>query len=250
MALFTDGPAADIEYLRSYESGILDVASTEGIDVTPKLALAGEQIADVILHFLLSEGTREMQPWRLARGVSDVVVTPALRRWVAVKTLELMYRDAYGHQLNDRYGQKLQEYAEAARSAADEYFLAGVGLVSQPIPKSTPPSLVSAGAADQPGYVSVSWTGTNGAEGAPSDAVGVDMGAGAMFTVPVAPSGVSGWKLYGGPTATSMILQTPTPVACGSTWTFTGTLNKQGAQPGTGQAVDWYVIEHRGLRRG
>ena len=37
---------------------------------------------------------------RRARGVSDVVVTPQLKRWHAIHTLGVVYRDAFNNQLN------------------------------------------------------------------------------------------------------------------------------------------------------
>ena len=43
MALYTDGPPSSIEDLSAQDSQLLDVASTEGIDLTKKLALAHEQ---------------------------------------------------------------------------------------------------------------------------------------------------------------------------------------------------------------
>ena len=46
MALFTDGPISSIEDLRGTTPQLLDVASAEGIDVTRKLALAQDEIAD------------------------------------------------------------------------------------------------------------------------------------------------------------------------------------------------------------
>ncbi len=49
---------------------------------------------------------------RRAIGVSDVVVTRQMKRWHALHTLEIVYRDAFNNQLNDRYQAKFVEYQE------------------------------------------------------------------------------------------------------------------------------------------
>ena len=46
MALFVDGPASTIDDLTDQDSGLLDVAETNGINVSTKLRLAQEEIAD------------------------------------------------------------------------------------------------------------------------------------------------------------------------------------------------------------
>src|SRR5437588_7139781 len=93
MALFTDGPIHTSGELQNYDAGILGVASTEGIDLTSKAFLAQGEIAIELLLFLSRNSIGD--PRFLVRkriGVADVVVTPALRRWHAYKSLELMYR--------------------------------------------------------------------------------------------------------------------------------------------------------------
>ena len=72
-------------------------------------------------------------------GVSDVVVTRQMKRWHAVHTLEIVYRDAFNNQLNDRYQAKFQEYRELARDAREHTFQFGVGLALIPIPQAQPP---------------------------------------------------------------------------------------------------------------
>src|ERR1044072_4136716 len=94
MALFTDGPAATIEDLAAQDSQLLTLANAEGIDLTVKLGLAHEAVG-LELEELLSAGSS----YRLGQ----VVVTPAVRLWHTHRTLELVYRDAYHSQLNDRY---------------------------------------------------------------------------------------------------------------------------------------------------
>src|SRR5260370_23923411 len=126
MAPFTDGPIHTSGELQNYDTAILNVASTEGIDVTSKGILAQEEIATELLLFL--NRNSNFDPQYLVRrriGVGDVVLTPPLRRWHAYETLALVYRDAYNNQLNDRYQGKWKEYAEFASNAAETLFEAG-----------------------------------------------------------------------------------------------------------------------------
>ena len=66
MALFTDGAVSTTGDLTAQDSQLLDVASTEGIDVRQKLALAQEELG-VELRALLERG-QPMGPVLLARA--------------------------------------------------------------------------------------------------------------------------------------------------------------------------------------
>src|SRR5256885_237860 len=113
MALFNDGPASSIEDLQGHDTQLLDVANVEGIDVTRKLALAQEEISMELatllsrLNVAAETGTTTGVP-----GVSQVVVTSPLKLWLTFRALELVYRDSYNSQLNDRYAGKRDEYHE------------------------------------------------------------------------------------------------------------------------------------------
>ncbi len=74
-------------------------------------------------------------------GVTDVVVTPQMKRWHALHTLEIVYRDAFNNQLNDRYQAKFQEYQDLARNAREHTIRFGIGLALTPIPQAQPPAL-------------------------------------------------------------------------------------------------------------
>src|SRR5579864_4819882 len=120
--LLTDGSPNDNEALRVYESAILDMANTERIDLGAKLGLALEEISEDVLDVLLDH-TRASDPQSTIRrtmGVSDVVVSAQLKRWHALHTLEIVYRDAFNNQLNDRYKPKWDEYGELAREAEQQ----------------------------------------------------------------------------------------------------------------------------------
>src|SRR6476469_5312236 len=110
MALFTDGAVANIEALKGHDTQLLNVATVEDIDVTRKLALAHEEIS-VELAGLLEQA---MQSGLLAAppSIDHVVVTTPLKLWHVFRTLEMVYRDAFNSQLNDRYAGKRDEYQE------------------------------------------------------------------------------------------------------------------------------------------
>ena len=148
--LLTDGSPNGTEDLRVYESAILGLANLETIDLGVKLELATEEIAEDVLDFLLDHAGTNLQvfsPFQIGTpaarrrmiGVSDVVVTRQLKRWHAVHTLEIVYRDAFNNQLNDRYQPKFLEYRELTRNAREHTFHFGVGLALTPIPQAQVP---------------------------------------------------------------------------------------------------------------
>ena len=55
MGLLIDGQVNSTQDLRNYENSILDLASSENIDLTGKMALAQDEISIQILHFLLKQ---------------------------------------------------------------------------------------------------------------------------------------------------------------------------------------------------
>ena len=115
--LLTDGNPNDTMALTVYETAILNVAATEGINLDQKLRLATEEISEVVLDFLLDH-TRMVDPLSNLRrtiGVSDVVVSAQMKRWHALHTLAIVYRDAFNNQLNDRYLAKWHEYQQLWR---------------------------------------------------------------------------------------------------------------------------------------
>src|SRR5690348_2897070 len=151
MALLTDGNPNDTEALRVYETAILDVAHVETIDLDAKLCLATEEISQDLLDILLGH-TRTQYPLtefplggdRRRLGVSDVVVSPQMKRWHALHTLAVVYRDAYNNQLNDRYRSKWEEYRELARGAKERTLEFGIGLAAAPVPRAGLPVLGAA----------------------------------------------------------------------------------------------------------
>jgi hypothetical protein len=254
--LLTDGSPNDTEALRVYESGILDVANTEQIALDVKLALATKEISEDILDVLLDH-TRATDPQSNIRriiGVSGVVVTPQLKRWHAVHTLEVVYRDAFNNQLNDRYQAKFKEYRELSRSARDRTYRFGIGLALAPLPKADTPvlSYVAGLIPETVYYVQVSWVSGSRQEGAPSDPTTFDSPAGSLPVVTAvnAPDSAAGFNVYMGLTADTLTRQNEAVVPTGGSFTLPAAGLVAGAAPGEGQSPDIYVVGGPMVRRG
>jgi hypothetical protein len=255
MALLTDGNPNDTIALKVYESAILDVATIERIDLDIKLTLATEEVTEDVLDILLDHTRSDPQTTvRRMIGVSDVVVTRQLKRWHALHTLEIVYRDAFNNQLNDRYQAKFQEYRDLTINAREHAVRFGIGLVLNPVPKAQAPAL-SAAAGGSPGgtfYVELTWVNAAGQEGAPSDVTALGLAPQQVLMVqPVNPPQVAtAFNIYIGPTADALALQNASPIPVGQSFTMPDSGLVAGPAPGTGQAPDTYVIGGPMLRRG
>ena len=255
MALFTDGPINSAADLQNHDSAILDVATIEGIDLTAKMTLAQESIGDELLTFLLHNLARDRRSQRRRFiGLADVVVTRPLGRWHAIKSLAMTYGDAYGHQLNERYQAKWQEFEASAQLASQQYLNVGVGLVLDPVPKAAAPSISATVGNGNPAryYVAVSWVNASGHEGAPSDLTMFDTSAGAniTWTVQNPPRGATGWYVYLGTAPAGLMRQTNAPIATEATWQTTAPSLARGAPPNQGQRPEWFLFNDRVLLRG
>jgi hypothetical protein len=261
MALFTDGQINTLQALERYESGLLDVASVEQINITSKMALAQDLIASELLLFLLkrSQATIGMNlsfgqtDWaRRLLGVSDVVSTDPLQRWHAVKTMELVYRDAYNNQLNDRYLGKWREYQDLGKDASETLWETGVGTISDPVARAVEPLLVSI-TGDMPAtsyYVRISWINQAGQEGAASNGVGLQTADGTQLVVsPVsAPANATGWNVYVGSLPEGVTRQNWVPLGLNVDWVVPETGLRLGNEPSNGQNPDRYVVDRVGRR--
>ncbi len=252
--LLTDGLPNDTESLRVYESGVLDVSNMEGIDLVVKLHLALEEISEDILDILLSHSTDMAAMLRRTKGVSDVVVSPQMKRWHALHSLEVFYRDAFNNQLNDRYQAKALEYQELARAARLHTVRFGIGLVNNPIPRADVPQVTFTFGSPSPAsyYIQVSWVSATGQEGAPSILMAFD---GAASQVPVIqavnpPAGATGFNVYASLAPTGLALQNSSPVVVGGSFTLNESGPVSGMAPGNGQVPDSYVTGGSNFNRG
>jgi len=245
MALFTDGTISTLEDLRGYESAIYDVATSERIDLSQKLALSRQELEMELITRLFRDDPEEL---------GQVVVTPALQLWHTFHTLALTYRDAYNSHLNDRYQGKWREYERLAKWARENVLAAGVGMVEGPIPKAAPPILTTApGSAEATMYwVRATWVGADGDEGCASEpsVLAAPANTVPLVTVAGAPAGVTGWNVYVGTDVGAEQLQNETPIPAGWNWTMPGMGLIAGRPAGRGQAPTSYKRFERVFRRG
>src|SRR6266480_679070 len=178
--LLTDTPAIEIEDLADHETSVLDTASTEGINLTVKIGLARDEVG-------LQMQSRFPQLGLVNIGLMNVAITPALRLWLIFHTLEIVYRDAYHNQLNDRYKAKWDEYKDLSAFASGLLYQIGVGTSLDPIPQADHPllSLVPGSLGPAKYFVEVAWRNVSGEEGGPSETTAVDVTSGNTLRVQV-----------------------------------------------------------------
>jgi hypothetical protein len=245
MALFTDGPAASVDDLTGQDSQLLDVATTEGIDITKKLALAHEELGIELAELLARAGS--------AAPAANVAVTPALKLWHALRTLELVYGDAYQNQLNDRYAGKRNEFGRRARWAFDKLAGSGIGMVWEPVPRAAPPTLAAAPGAlpNDTYYVTMAWLNGPGEEGSCSPVASISLtDSGLMVTPATAPAAATAWNVYVGNSPDTMTRQNLSSNAPGQAWLQLGGITSDGPSPGEGQAPGYVQVITRILQRG
>jgi hypothetical protein len=254
--LLTDGNPNTTEDLRAYESAILGVANTEAIDLGVKLGLATEEISQEVLDFLLnrSGGADPRAGDRRTLGVSDVVVTRQVKRWHALHTLEVVYRDGFHNQLNDRYKAKFFEYKKLAGAARMQAFQFGMGLVYRALPVAERPEFgFAVGSFEATTYYArVAWVSESGQEGLGSEVTTYDAPPGSVPVVTAvnAPANAVGFHVYLGLTEGTLQRQTGSAVAVGQSFTLPGGGLVAGIAPGDGQAADVFVAGTRVMRRG
>jgi hypothetical protein len=250
MALFTDGAVASIEDLSGHDTQLLNVATVEGIDVTQKLALAQEELSVEVTNLL---GSVERAGQLSARAaIEQVVVTPPLKLWNIFRALEMVYRDAYNSQLNDRYAGKRDEYRELAKWAYSQVIQGGLGIASDPVKQAATPEVrpAAGGLADGAYYVAVAWTNSAGEEGGSSMPAVIQVTGSSFEVQAMPPANVKGWNVYCGTSPATMTMQNGQALAPGQTWGQSDTLSTTGRPAGSGQAPSYRLPVPRTIQRG
>jgi len=254
MALFTDGPVSCMEDLTAQDTQLENVASVEGIDVTQKLILAQEELALELETLLDAQKRAEPAVWLAPQAtIRNVAVTRALKLWHTYRTLEMVYRDAYSDQLNDRYAAKRDQFQERANWAYERLLVLGIGIVWSPISRAREPLVVSASGSLASGtyYVAMAWTNSKGEEGGLSGVTTITTAPGSTLLVEPStpPAGATGWNVYVGTDPGALAQQNGSPIAAGQTWLQPGTIAAGGA-PGRGQAPNCLMSAPRMILRG
>jgi hypothetical protein len=244
VALLVDGTSVTIEDLVDQDAGVLDTAQNSGINLTTKIGLARQEIQNEVEIWFNSLTPRLPV---IATRVEQVVVTPPLKRWMAMHALELVYRDSYFSQLVDRYKAKWEQYTLLSDSAREDVLAAGAGIVHDPMPVAEPPALGSI-AGSQPGgtfYASVAWVNAAGQVGEASAASNITIVDGNLMTVTAIgpPSNAIGFNVYAGSSLAPLFQQNDVALLPGMAFDFiSASARSGGPMAGSGQAPD--AIKH------
>ena len=254
MALFTDGPVSSIDDLTAQDSQLLSVATTELIDLSRKLALAQDELG-AELKVLLSKLSYTGQLFWVAPTTNpgNVAVTTELKLWHTYLALELVYRDAYNSQLNDRYAGKRDQFHQMAQWAYEKLIQIGIGIVTKPVPQAAIPQVtaIPGALADGTYYISMAWLNSSGEEGASAvPAVITTAGSGLQVRPGTPAEAAASWNVYIGDAPETMVLQNGSPVGTGEVWQQTTAPVTAGKAPGTGQQPSYLKPVPRVIQRG
>jgi hypothetical protein len=275
MALFNDSGLIGIADLEAYETNLSKVASTHGINIDTKTAMALDQIGDRLLQRLVRAGTADSQyidPWltgataiysmppqqRWLFTLSNVVVTAPLYRWICFEVLSQVFAEAYNTQLNDRFKGKWTEYTARSTDAERSVSQLGIGVVHNPLARPAEAQVTVAAGSISAGIVVVqaAWVNAQGNEGTLSPLVPVALSDLSSITVAMAgnvsqaPPAATGWNVYIGWDGADPSRQNLAPLATGATWSVPGTGFVSGPAPINGQEPEFYIIDPQKLRRG
>ena len=259
MALFTDIGAITISDLLQYENRIAEVASDHDINVDTKIALALSGTGNRLLTWLLNIGASDPQfITRRALGLSTVVLTDALRRWIVFESLSGVFAEAFNLQLNTRFQGKMIEYQQQASSAAEYAFQSGIGIVFAALPTpATPLVSVQTGTLGAVAiYTQTSWVDAKGGESAPSPINGLVLPSGSSISAAMAegslaaPAAAVGWNVYVALDQSSATRQNLAPLNIGSTWQLPVTGITSGSGIGQGQMPNFFIRTSKQVLRG
>jgi hypothetical protein len=241
MALFSDGPPAALDDLVQQDSFLLTVASTEGIDVTTKIELAYNAIG-IELEAIFDREASLYAPvlGQAPLDTAHLAVTAALKQWHTFRSLELVYRDAYFNQLNDRYKAKWGEFQSLACLNRSWFIETGAGLVIDPLDQPGAPT-TSFQAASQAGgtvYFTVTFVNAESEQSTPATQTQSVVPDGNVLVIgaPSPPANATGWNIFGGTSPEAMVLQNSALMGLDETWQFVLPGVQSGPAPGTGQS--------------
>jgi hypothetical protein len=226
--------------------------------VETKIGLSTAAVADKLLFWLLRAGMSDPQ-WvnRRLLGLSTVVVTPTLHRWLCFDALARFYSEAYYVQLNTRFEGKWKEYQAEAKNAVEMVLNSGIGIVYNPLPKPAMPlaAVQSGKLPAQALFIQTAWVDGDGNEGALSPVNGLVLEGANNVVVQMAegadaPEAAVGWNVYGSETGTDLTRQNSTPLSIGSTWQLPLSGLVSGPDPVGGQQPNYYVVDARRSQRG
>jgi hypothetical protein len=248
MGLLVDGNVVGIDDLRLHDSSLLDMTSLEGIDLTSKCIVARREIEERLRSVLRREEPAKML------DVSQVVVTEGLRRWIAFRTLELVYQDAHFSQLNDRYGARWKQYSQLSRVAESEYVNAGIGLTTSQLRKPAAPEVTLGLGSLAPGtyFIQTTWVNSLGGESEPGPSTFVTTNGSQSLSVEARGDflNATGWQIYAGQNEDALWRQNASPLPLNANWEMAGGILTPGPGADCGQSASIFLIPSRVVRRG
>jgi|SRR6185437_2457953 len=259
MALFTDSGVVTLDDLLQFEAPLVQVASSHGINVETKVNLSTGAIGDKLLLWLLDVGASDPQFLnRRVLGLSTVVVTSSLHRWLCFDSLSRFFAEAYNVQLNTRFQAKWTEYQNEATQASEMFFMSGVGIVYNALPRPALPliSVQNGNSPAQAMFVQTAWVDSSGNESALSPVNGQILAENSTIVVSMAegavnaPAAATGWNVYVSSSEDDLTRQNLAPLAIGATWPLPSTGITDGPDPIDGQRPQFYVRLSRQIRRG
>lgn len=259
MALFTDADVVTLDDLLEFETSLVQVASSHGINVETKIRLSTGAISDKLMLWLLRAGASDPQYLnRRLLGLSTVVVTPPMERWICLDSLARFFGEAYNVQLNTRFQGKWTEYQNEASEAEELTFMSGIGIVYNALPKPAMPlvSIMNGTAPAVAMFIETAWTDNHGNEGATSPVNGLILNGASTIAVAMAegaldaPKAAIGWNVYAGTSDSDLTRQNSMPLPIGSTWQLPNTGLIDGAGSLNGQQPNFYIALPRTIQRG
>jgi hypothetical protein len=248
MALLVDGNVLGVDDLRLHDSSLLDMTSLEGIDLTSKCIVAQREIEERLKSVL-----RREEPATLV-DVTQIVVTEGLRRWIAFRTLELVYQDAHFSQLNDRYGARWKQYCQLSRAAELEYLNGGIGITTSPLHKPAAPEITLDLGSLAPGtyFIRTTWVNSLGREGEPGPITTVTTNGSQSLSVRAKGDALNaiGWHIYAGQNEDAFCRQSASPLPLDTNWDKAGGTLSPGPGTDCGQSASVFLIPSRAFRRG
>jgi hypothetical protein len=244
MALLEDEGWIRVEDLAEEDSGILELSQREGIDLAAKIRLAMSDVRAEADGFL-----RAHSVYSSANGVVDWQV----RRWTIYQSLSSAYRDAYFHQLNDRYGSKWKLYAQQAKDAREQSLAKGIGVVVHPLPRPKAPeaTLLTGIHGPRSYWFAIAWTGVSGQTSALGEARLVQTTGMHQVRIEAGQSMPAGakWHVYAGSGPGEMSRQTSETLAAEAAWLVPEEGLVEGEEAPQGQTAEQTVRLRRLLRR-
>jgi hypothetical protein len=213
--LFTDGIILSMQDLREHDNFVLEIASTESIELSSKLSIAQRAIGYELALFLSSRDT--------PIGVERVVVNEELRDVLAIHTLAAVYGDAYNRHLNDRYLGRAKEFRQASERSYHRFLQNGIGIAANPMPRAAKPSFsdLEGGALQAGIYVAqIAWENVTRTVGEWSEPATFECEGGALVIDPKdVPRNAAGWHIFLSGTEDPPVRQNQTLIEAGASWT-------------------------------